>query len=213
MLLTQPTPDTADVRELYATGDAGDTWHRLPDVPADAYILRFGRASDVWMSGYGPGNPHIYTSNDAGQTWRRHDLPPPPSGSWSFGNYLPASVELIPGAGAIASVFSATGTVPILFVSFNQGTTWRYLNPPPGDVAYQDATHWWATKTVRLFKSPDAGQTWSQVSDRLPDWQYLPQILDSQHAWAALSVVGGYGLAFTDDGGLHWMRASVPQPA
>ncbi len=213
-LLTQPTSGTAEVRELYTTGDAGDTWYRLPDVPTDAYILRFRSADDVWMSGYGPGKPHVYTSNDAGQTWRRHELPPPPGASWDVGNFLPATVDLLPGIGVTASVPSATGSVTFLFVSFDQGITWRYLNPPPGgQVGYQDAYHWWAMGSKLLFKSSDAGQTWSQVSDKLPDWQFDPQILDSKHAWAALSVLGGYGLAFSDDAGIHWTRVTVPQPA
>jgi photosystem II stability/assembly factor-like uncharacterized protein len=212
-MLTQPTSVTAELRELYATGDAGDTWHRLPDVPVDAYILRFRSANDVWMSGYGPGNPHVYTSNDAGHTWRRHDLPAPPGAPWEIGNNFPPTVDLLPGIGAIASVPSATGSVTFLFSTFDQGITWKYLNPPPGQVGYQDAYQWWAFRSNLLFKSSDAGQTWSQVTGKLPDWQFVPQILDSKHAWAALSVVGGYGLAFSDDAGLHWTRATVPQPA
>ena len=164
------------------------------------------------MSGYGPGNPHVYTSNDGGQSWHRHDLPPPPSGSWDAGIDLPTSVELLPGVGAFASVFPASGDVPFLFTSFDQGVTWRYLSPPPGQVAYQDANHWWAMKSTLLFKSTDAGQTWFQVSNKLPDWQYLPQVLDSKHAWAEVSVLGGYGLAFTDNGGVNWTRVTVPQP-
>jgi hypothetical protein len=41
-------------------------------------------------------------------------------------------------------------------------------------------------------------------------------ILDPEHAWVSVSVPasltapGGNGLAFTDDGGLHWTRAQVP---
>jgi photosystem II stability/assembly factor-like uncharacterized protein len=70
-----------------------------------------------------------------------------------------------------------------------------------------------------LSKSADAGQTWSQVTNALPDWLYRTElhVLDATHAWvtfsvpASLSAPGGNGLAFTDDGGLHWTQAQVPQ--
>ena len=95
-------------------------------------------------------------------------------------------------------------------VTFDGGATWRYVQPPPGPVAYQDLSHWWATEGTILFKSSDAGQTWTQVTNKLPDSQYLLYVLDSSHAWASVSVLGGYGLAFSGDGGLHWTRATVP---
>jgi len=218
-LLTQPTPDTAEIRELYQTGDAGDTWQRLPDAPADAYVLRYRSAKEVWMSGFGPGNPHVYTSNNAGQTWQRHDLPPPPGQTWDIAptgssrggiELFPASIQLLPKVGAVASV-TASGEVYV-FSSFDAGHTWKYVPAPPGSLAFEDALHWWAMRSTFLFKSSDAGQTWVQVADKLPNWQYLPQVLDSQHAWATLSVFGGYGLAFTETGGIHWTRARVPQP-
>jgi photosystem II stability/assembly factor-like uncharacterized protein len=71
---------------------------------------------------------------------------------------------------------------------------------------------WWAIKGTALFKSADAGQTWKMVTNALADLQYIPHVLDSKHAWALTIAVGGYGLALTDDGGLHWSRATVPPP-
>jgi photosystem II stability/assembly factor-like uncharacterized protein len=98
-----------------------------------------------------------------------------------------------------------------LFTSFDTGSTWRYVPPPPGEVGHQDAFHWWAIKGMVLSKSTDAGQTWNQVNSVLPDWQFVPHVLDSKHAWPELTVVGGYGLALTNDGGLQWTRGNVPQ--
>jgi photosystem II stability/assembly factor-like uncharacterized protein len=80
-----------------------------------------------------------------------------------------------------------------------------------GNVAYQDGVHWWVIDGTVLLKSSDAGQTWTQVTDTLPDWHYLPHVLDSKHAWADLATAVGGGLALTNDGGLHWTRATVPQ--
>jgi photosystem II stability/assembly factor-like uncharacterized protein len=208
-LLAQPTT-SRQVRNLYATRDAGNTWQRLPDPPLDAYALSFRRPNEALMAGYGPGRPYVYTSNDTGQSWQRHDLPPPPVGSWDSGSYFPPSVQLLPGAGAVATVDAQSQSTTFLFTSFDGGATWRYVQPPPGPVAYQDLSHWWATEGTILFKSSDAGQTWTRVTDKLPDSQYLLYVLDSSHAWASASVLGGYGLAFSGDGGLHWTRATVP---
>ena len=71
--------------------------------------------------------------------------------------------------------------------------------------------HWWSIKGTALFKSSDAGQSWVMVTNALPDLQYIPHVLDSKHAWALTIVVGGYGLALTSDGGLHWTQANVPK--
>jgi photosystem II stability/assembly factor-like uncharacterized protein len=211
-LLAQPSATSGQVRNLYATSDGGNTWQSLPDLPLDAYALSFRRPSEALMAGYGPGPPHVYSSFDVGQSWQRHDLPPPPGGSWNFGSYFPPTVQLLPGAGAIVSVASQVQAATILFTSFDSGSSWRHVPPPPGLVAYQDSSTWWAMKASALFKSRDVGQTWIQVTDKLPDWQYLPYVLDGKHAWAMVTVPGGVGLAFTDDGGLHWTRAEVPLP-
>lgn len=192
--------------KLYASGDGGAAWQRLPDPPGDAYYLAFRGPTEAWMGSLGPGPPHVYVSADAGHTWQRRDLPPPPGRTWDTGGGG-TTVQLLPQMGAVAA------TKGDLFTSFDTGNTWRYVPAPPGEVGHQDASHWWAIKGSVLSKSSDAGQTWSQVTKALPDWQFVPHVLDSRHAWAELTVVGGYGLALTSDGGLHWTRANVPQPA
>ncbi len=202
--LAQADQTAGQLFNLYATSDGGATWRRLPDPPRDAYYLAFRGRTEAWMGSLGPGPPHVYTSAD-GHTWQRHDLPPPPHRAWGAGGYG-TTVQLLPRIGAV------TTTGGGLFTSFDSGSTWRFVPTPPGEVAYQDAFHWWAIKGTILSKSSDAGQTWSQITNALPDWRFVPHILDSKHAWAELTVVGGYGLALTSDGGLHWTRANIPQP-
>ena len=68
-----------------------------------------------------------------------------------------------------------------------------------------------------LFKSSDAGMSWSHVHLQLDEWDYRIGVIDSKHAWARLDQpfprTGpqlGSGLALTSDGGVHWTYAAVP---
>jgi len=199
---------------LYATDDAGNNWRRLPDPPSDASGLSYRSPGEAWMGGAGPGPPHVYLSTDDGKVWARVDLPPRPGTSWPAGNPVPASVELLPRSGVVAHIPPADQPeltkFSVSLTSFDHGNSWRNVPVPPGVVAYQDTLHWWAIKGKALFKSSDAGQSWTMVTNALPDMQYIPHVLDSKHAWALTVVVGGYGLALTGDGGLHWSQATVP---
>lgn len=207
-----PPPGGEQLR-LYATSDAGSTWHLLPDPPGDADYLAFSGPTEGWMGSGGPGPPHTYSSTDAGRSWQRHDLPPPPGQTWDARGFSGTAVRLLPQTGAVATTDSGLNGVD-LFTSFDIGSTWKYVPPSPGEVGYQDAFHWWAISGTVLYESSDAGQTWSLITNSLPDWQFVgsPLVLDSQHAWAELRVGGGFGLALSNDGGLHWTRANVPHP-
>lgn len=47
------------------------------------------------------------------------------------------------------------------------------------------------------------------------DWNYLPKIIDSTHAYAQLIAnngTHGTGLAMTSDGGTNWIPVAVPNP-
>jgi hypothetical protein len=171
------------------------------------------------MSGFGSSGPHVYTSANESHTWQRHDLPPPPGGSWSSGSYFPSVVQLLPRTGVVVTDAYRDGAPSFRVTSFDGGAIWKHVQPPPGTLAYQDAYNWWAIRGTVLSKSSDAGQTWNQVTNALPDWLFRPDlyVLDAKHAWVTMSVPasssapGGNGLAYTDDGGLHWMRTRVPQ--
>jgi photosystem II stability/assembly factor-like uncharacterized protein len=214
LLLTGPVSTRPQPLNLYATVDAGRTWQLLPDPPVDAYNLSVA-TTETWLGSLGQGPPHVYRSSDGGQSWRTLDLPAPSTGSWdTTANLFQVVGEALPDAGVVVSVLcECTRSGPFYFTSFDGGTSWANVPVPQGNIAYQDALHWWAINGTVLLKSPDAGRTWAQVSDRLPNWRYVTQVLDTKHAWALLILPTGFGLGSTNDGGLHWTLAAVPQAA
>jgi photosystem II stability/assembly factor-like uncharacterized protein len=220
--------------QFFSTADAGDHWVALPQPPGFPFAgkggvgdLAFRGPGEGWIGGLAQPAT-VYSTIDGGVTWRGHTLPVAVVGKGGFvegsAPLLETSVSLLPGAGVLAVVFDPNGN-PIGLTSFDGGSTWRRLATPPGNTSYsdfifQDTFHWWAMRFGTLFKSPDAGQTWKQVSIQLDDWDYVPQVIDAKHAWAQLVATSppstpaqGTGLSTTADGGLHWNPVNVPIPA
>jgi photosystem II stability/assembly factor-like uncharacterized protein len=132
-------------------------------------------------------------------------------------SYATSYIKLLPGGG----VFAAFGEAA--FTSFDGGKTWRPLQQPPWsmtyrDVAFQDATHWWAMQhDGNLYRTSDAGKTWNHVSFQLDEMAYESiGVVDARHGWARISSQDpkrrGYSLSLTGDGGVHWTYANVPAP-
>ena len=217
---------------FFSTSDAGDHWAALPQPPALLFAGKGGFSevvfrgpSEGWMGG-AAAQSMAYSTIDAGVTWHAHPLPVT-SGNGGFAEgsapLLETTVYLLPGAGVLAVVIDLNGS-PVGLTSFDGGSTWRRLPPPPGETTYtdfifQDSFHWWAMRYGTLFKTSDAGQTWKQVAQQLDEWDYLPQILNAKQAWAQMVVAPnstppqGTGLATTADGGLHWSPVNVPNPS
>jgi photosystem II stability/assembly factor-like uncharacterized protein len=198
---------------LHQTSDGGVNWHGLPDSPTSASFGAFRNATQAWMGGLGFGKPFVYVSSDAGQTWNTHFLPSPPGQTWDDGSpqvLRPSNVTLLPGSGVVADVTDRGEQY--LFTSFDSGTTWQFVAPPLGVMAYEDSRHWWALSGNTLFKSSDAGQSWIAVSHAAPPSLRAIRVIDSQHAWGVTVEVGGYGLVVTSDGGQRWTKSRVPHP-
>jgi photosystem II stability/assembly factor-like uncharacterized protein len=200
---------------LFSTEDGGDSWRRLPDPPNASSGLAARGPTEAWLaSGLAPAR--VYRSVDGGLSWQSRELPRPAIDREFLVGPWQTFVRALPGIGVYAS--AQCDCLPnnrLDFTSFDGGATWRPFTFMPGVrpflTAFQDDSHWWSIDARTLRRTSDAGQTWTKVSDQLPDWEFQPRAIDMTHAWARLLVVGGYGLARTEDAGLHWTRVKVPQ--
>jgi photosystem II stability/assembly factor-like uncharacterized protein len=196
---------------LYETEDAGMSWHQLPDIPSRAGGL-FVRKSEVWLGSRGSGSARVYASADFGATWQPRDIQLPPDYSTTV-TWVTRPM-LLPGKGVVAYVSCECPpqgkNVGFQSVSLDGGTTWRNLSPPIRFPVYQNDLHWWAIDNGKLHRTADAGRTWSVASDQLPGWDFIPRGIDENRAWATVKIKDSWGLALSDDAGLHWRLTNVP---
>lgn len=213
---TPSAPPFHPVPEIYATGDGGDTWRKLPDPPADIGELSFRSPFVGWGGSYGMDQAHVYSTTDGGLSWRRHDLP---VGGFPTGTEIGSRINLLPGSGLVAFV---NANREFDFTSFDDGNSWKSVTARPsganfgGTIGFQDALNWWAIDTGTLYKSSDAGQSWTQIvrpGVRPESSYFFLRVLDPNSAWAQIDFPDGTGLGITEDGGLHWTRVPVPRPA
>ncbi|GAC1671929.1 MAG: hypothetical protein PVS3B2_13650 [Candidatus Dormibacteraceae bacterium] len=214
--------------QMHVTADGGDTWRALPELPQDSFGPAFFRGSEAWLSASGPATrgAHLYTSSDGGLTWSSVEVPRPFQGS-AAGAIASAQVTLLPDLGVAVEVTVCTPSqvecndpAQAEFLTYDRGSTWTPVPPPPADVnyrdvVYQDAVHWWVAGAGTLYRSSDAGQSWKlMVSRGQPTGRVVLHVIDSLHAWMQpIASYGGTlspGPSFTDDGGLSWTRVPAP---
>jgi photosystem II stability/assembly factor-like uncharacterized protein len=206
------SPPSYSGPHFYSTTDGGASWTRLPDPPVDAIVFEFRGPSEGWIGAKGAGQPHVYISADRGHSWTKRALPTPPGflGKDLYGSYP----HLLPDVGVVAWMNDKKANYTL--TSFDLGATWTYTAPPSGVVsqqmnpryAYLDAYHWWATEGTALYKSSNAGLSWTQISGSLP-YEISLRVFDARVAvaWAGRS---SSALLLTTDGGLHWTSLKVP---
>jgi len=224
---TYPTQNTPS--RLYATDDAGVSWRRLVDPPVGSFRMAFRSPHEGWLWTVNQSSHFIYLSRDGGQSWQSLDIPEPPGRSPGQTD-LVYNLRLLPGVGVVTSLgFSGGNAFQLLGIeitSFDMGKSWTYVQPPAKNQdqsqrflrseGFEDATHWWSVERGNLYKSVDAGQTWKPLPAKLENgdnWGYGIQVLDAKHAFSQVGMGQVTGLVMTSDGGLHWTRANVPEPA
>lgn len=217
------------VPSLFSTDDGGGTWTALGPAPPWTLTGKGGRPnfayrnpSEGW-AGALAAEPTVYSSADGGASWQPRVLPSPCTVGTQLGPgpqpLFTTEVSLLPGQGVVA--FTSGCGNGEAYTSFDGGISWRPIASAPGsttysDFVYQDSSHWWAMRFGALWKSTDAGESWKMVSQQKDGWDYVPHVIDANHAWAEVSGPppgrSGVGLAVTADGGLHWQQVSAPKP-
>jgi len=195
---------------LWLSADGGGTWTQLPAMPSDSSARPvFRDAQEGWIGASSPGTPHAYVTRDGGWTWKSVDIPARFKGTdeepaWTW-------IELPPGDGLVANIGFRESFETM--TTRDGGATWRDVGladgRPVNSFSYLDAEHWWATFGDSLYKSEDAGNTWTPASN-LPSDTHLLKVLDSRHAWAGPEGPGGGYLELTSDGGDHWTELRAP---
>jgi photosystem II stability/assembly factor-like uncharacterized protein len=194
--------------DVFVTGDGGGTWTRSPKLPADAGFWPQFRNREEWWGGVGSdqGPPHVLLTLDGGVTWSTRALPQQ-SEAGPFSTW----VDIVPNAKTVVAYVGTEGGEPHIYSSDDGGGSWAALKLPSSatQLAYLDATHWWASAGSLLFKSADAGRSWTRVAGTPPNL-YLVQLMDERHAWGLIDDGHRATLVFTSDGGRHWTPTNVP---
>lgn len=191
---------TTDGKTLFESDDYGCTWGqlwRVPDTPSADFPFAGERITHVGRSGpqlhLALSGPHFLTSADGGRTWTASDR------------------GLVPG-GAPSSVAVSPGNPDVIYLAVRLDAS--------DDAASLVATQGNSVKTTKVFRSDDAGATWSLVA--VPFAAYGPRDsgvstgsapgivwdievdpLDARSVWAATTA----GLFSSADGGESWTAA------
>ncbi|MFC1941405.1 WD40/YVTN/BNR-like repeat-containing protein [Chloroflexota bacterium] len=184
---------------------SSDHWEQTSG-PRGASVLRIAvdpQIPDIVYAGLTEGG--IYRSDDGGETW------------------IPVLVKSDSYIRSIVttpdSVFAASHSIG-LQRSDDHGLTWQEveIDPEdrPQDVAYSTHGEVLLTSTHHghIYSSHDNGRTWQNVTGDLPrDRASSIVAAGSSEYWVGHSNELNGGLYHTTDGGIHWKKATLPQPS
>jgi photosystem II stability/assembly factor-like uncharacterized protein len=211
-------------RPIYRSADRGETWEHVGQFLEFADLFFPSPMPDVFFAGvrydwpFYPGSPAgIYRSTDAGATWERV------LGEWSGGHDMAFSPQFADDHIAFASLsqyHSASG----VWVTEDGGETWDMTSVPSGDDLAghflavspqfsQDRTVF-AVAGFGLYKSTDAGTSWSEVLSGYDSFMSLMPhvpVLSQDYARDQTLLLWSYdtGLHLSQDGGESWQTIYV----
>jgi len=213
---------------IYATTDAGAHWAVVarspslsgkpgtPDNPGgchDTGLTWSGslRAPVLWLTGEGNVAPCVLESTDGGRRWGRAEVLDPSAG-WGGTAWPPVFSSKSDGA---LAVWYGTPheVVTAVYSTTNGGWTWvehQTPSPKPGLVDVVSPTTWFAATGTTIYRTTDAGTSWSSAHVSLNFSNYQSSnTLDFVNAVDGWAVLGG-ALWHTTDGGRLWTHEPLP---
>lgn len=203
-------------RGLFKSDDRGETWTQIIDgaLHSDStiYDMHFGKyrgADALYVAAFQNGLGSLLVSTNE-KNFEQLYIAPLNNVALFTAMQHPGNLRLFVG--------TAQGG---LLESVNNGESWRLVRWFPGPVLFAKANPRTGTLLVytdqnRLFRSPDSGATWTEVSNELSELsQEGRQIITiAFHPTEAFSVYAGsdLGLLRSLDDGITWtlVRTTVP---
>lgn len=108
---------------LLATGDGGRSWELLTDPPSPVGCVRFSSAKDGWMTDTDDGL-RVWKTGDGGHTWLKVSPSVPKRLDEVLGDYGIA-IRSRKQVSVAALFMSSSGEQAILFVTEDEGRTWK----------------------------------------------------------------------------------------
>lgn len=160
------------------------------------------------------GRPLILRTIDGGQSWRTTRV------DARMERVTLQKVCLTPAGTGLALGSGPQGSV--MLRTTDSGGTWQDIiarvGRSPRDAACVDENDLWVLGRgpdgrLGLSQSRDGGESWADASAptrQVLDEVYSVAFADADEGWATGPTAGGFGIAYTNNGGLVWSRQNLP---
>jgi hypothetical protein len=168
------------------------------------------------------GMPPLFESVDSGRTWVQRRVPSPGNVNLDYGSYYSGIVRMQGTAGAVPFTVLAPISRTYVYVTRNGGLSWRAVVPPsPRTLWMVDVitpSVWKLVAGNQVVTTDNGGLTWHDGRMNVTFKLFFAYDSPSPPAlWFANESDGwidsstGLGSLWrTSDGGLRWVRVSVP---